>query len=73
MRLGAPHPEQICVELLRHRGKAQMKVEVFKRQDKKYTDKFAMTKHTGKLEMIKDSPFSKVGEEYVSCLKSCSL
>ena len=43
-----------------------MKVEVLKREDKKRGD-------TGKFEMIKDSPFSKVGEEYISCLKSCSL
>ena len=55
VRLGTPHPEQICVELLTQRGKAKMKVEVFK------TDKF---------EVIKDTPFSKVGEEYISCLNS---
>ena len=51
VKLGAPHPEQICVELLRQRGKAKMKVEVFKRFE------------TGKFEMIKDTPFSKVGEK----------
>ena len=63
MRLGAPHPEQICVELLRQRGKAKIKAELFKRRVKRgvQTDEF---------ELIKETTFSKVGEEYISCLNS---
>ena len=47
-----------------------MKVELFKREDKK---QWKTLENTGKFEMIKESPFSAVGEEYISCLKSCSL
>ena len=63
VRLGSPHPDHICVELLRQRAKAKMKVEVFKRlvQGGVQTDEF---------ELIKDTPFSQVGEEYISCLNS---
>ena len=38
MKLGTmkPHPEQICVQLLRENASARMKVEVFKEEEKYY-------------------------------------
>ena len=63
VRLGAPDPEQICIELLRQGGKAKMKAEVFKRRVQRGV-------LTGEFELIKDTPFSQVGEEYISCLNS---
>ena len=65
VRLGAPYPEQICVELLRQRRKAYMKVEVFSPIDKGHAQRGVQT---DKFELIKDTPFSKVGEEFISCL-----
>ena len=61
LRLGAPYPEHVCVELLRKRAKATMKVEVFKRKEGKYSSDAAQS--PDEFEMIKETSFSKVGKQ----------
>ena len=67
LRLGAPHLERVCVELLRKRAKAKMKVEVFKRNDvpniaQHWRVAPQSAQSPEEFEIVKDTSFSKVGE-----------
>ena len=59
LRLGAPYPEHVCIELLRKRAKASMKVEVFKRKEGKHSSQAAQS--PDEFEMIKETSFLKAG------------
>ena len=64
LRLGAPHSERVCVELLRKRAKAKMKVEVFKRNDGPNTVLPSVAAQSlEEFEIVKETSFSKVGEQ----------
>ena len=62
LRLGSPHSERVCVELLRNRSEAKMKVEVFKR-NKGPRVAAQSAQSLEEFEIVKDTSFSKVGEQ----------
>ena len=70
LRLGAPHPEQICIDLLRRGAKANLKVEVFNAigKDSYGTPRDFYRTPQEEFKMIKETLFPKVGEEKISCL-----
>ena len=70
LKLGAPHPEQICIDLLRRGEKAKLKVEVFnsigKDSHRKPEDFYRTPQEIFKI--MKKTWFPDVGKEELSCL-----